>query len=71
MTRHMAMEEVLQAISDGRTIEGVERLGLFLFNKAGMALQQPGATVPAQDRIVVPPGTNHLSFREVMHRLRK
>src|SRR5579863_10309992 len=36
-----------------------------------MALQQPGATVPAKNSVVVPRGTNRFGFREAAHRLRE
>src|SRR5437588_12798322 len=36
-----------------------------------MVLQQPGATVPAKNSIVVPRGTNQFGFREAVHRLRE
>ena len=47
---------------------GVECFRLFLFMKARMALEQPGATVPAKDRIIVAHRTNHFRFREAAHR---
>ena len=55
----------------GELSKGVECFGLFLFNEAGMALQQPGATVPAKNSIVVARGTNRFGFREAAHRLRE
>src|SRR5216683_463799 len=36
-----------------------------------MALQQPGATVPAKDSVIVARGTNRFRFGEVAHRLPK
>src|SRR5271170_1752480 len=36
-----------------------------------MALQQPGATVPTKNSIVVPRGTDRFGFREAAHRLRE
>src|SRR6266446_7383388 len=36
-----------------------------------MALQQPGAAVPAKNSIVVSRGTNQLGLREAVHRLRE
>src|SRR6266851_4387347 len=57
--------------SDWRAIKSVECFGLFFFRETGMALQQPGAAVPAKNSIVVPRGTNQFGFREAVHRLRE
>src|ERR1700678_3506199 len=53
----------------GGTINDVECVRFFLFMKAGIALQQPGAPVPAKNGVVVVWRVNHLSLGEAAHGL--
>jgi hypothetical protein len=58
-------------MSDWRAVDGVECFGFFFFLKAGIVLQQPGASVPAKDGIVIVRRMNYLSFPKAAHGFRE
>src|SRR5260370_2117446 len=54
---------------DRRAVFGIERHGLFLQTQIGAAFQQPHATVPAEDGVVVARWAQLFRFREAAQRL--
>src|SRR5260370_30993274 len=54
---------------DRRAVFGIERHGIFLQTQIGTAFQQPHATVPAEDGVVVALWAQLFRFREAAQRL--